>query len=124
MKKIGIGLGIISILGVISFLIWKFAADVLLYLHYENTSKVGISMLLSTIFADIIYIVWCIRSEKSMNMNDKSTVTFIVGSIVLVVIIMFAFGVMVLSDVWAAIVIHTICMAIGILASYIMGSNL
>lgn len=123
MKKILLGLTIIVVFSLISIGVWEIVKQIL-YIDYDNTNMVYLSILLSTILVGIVYIIWCIISEKSTVADDKLTFISIISSIVGTGLIMFCLSVGVFSDVWAAILIQIITTIISVVLSYIVANKL
>ena len=123
MKKILLGLTIIVVFSLISIGVWEIVKQIL-YIDYDNTNMGYLSILLSSILVGIVYIIWCIISEKSTVADDKLTFISIISSIVGTGLIMFCLSVGVFSDVWAAILIQIITTIISVVLSYIVANKL
>ena len=118
-KKIFLGVLIISVFGVLAIQLWEYIKQYF-YINYENTNKIGLSILISTIFAVVIYIYWCIKSSE----DQIIPITFIVFSIFSTIAIMIIVNCLVLPDVWRAIIIEVVFKIFAVLFAYIIASNL
>lgn len=118
-KKIFLGVLIISVFGVLAIQLWEYIKQYF-YINYENTNKIGLSILISTIFAVVIYIYWCIKSSEDQIIPIK----FIAFSIFSTIAIMIIVNCLVLPDVWRAIIIEVVFKIFAVLFAYIIASNL
>lgn len=116
-KKIFLGLLIISIFSVLAIMLWEYIKQYR-YINYENTNKIGLSMSISTIFVVVIYIYWCIKSSEMV------PIKFIAFSILSTIAIMIIVNCLVLPDVWLAIIIEVGFKIVAVLFTYIIASNL
>ena len=116
-KKIFLGLLIISIFSVLAIMLWEYIKQYR-YINYENTNKIGLSMSISTIFVVVIYIYWCIKSSEMV------PIKFIAFSILSTIAIMIIVNCLVLPDVWLAIIIEVGSKIVDVVFTYLIGSNL
>ena len=116
-KKIFLGLLIISIFSVLAIMLWEYIKQYR-YINYENTNKIGLSMSISTIFVVVIYIYWCIKSSEMV------PIKFIAFSILSTIAIMIIVNCLVFPDVWLAIIIEVGFKIVAVLFTYIIASNL
>ena len=116
-KKIFLGLLIISIFSVLAIMLWEYIKQYR-YINYENTNKIGLSMSISTIFVVVIYIYWCIKSSEMV------PIKFIAFSILSTIAIMIIVNCLVLPDVWLAIIIEVGFKIVAVLFTYLIASSL
>lgn len=116
-KKIFLGLLIISIFSVLANMVWEYRKQ-FLYINYENTNKIGLSILISTIFVVVIYIYWCIKSSEMV------PIKFIAFSILSTIAIMIIVNCLVLPDVWLAIIIEVGFKIVAVAFTYFIASIL
>lgn len=122
-KKIIVGLLIMPICSVLAILLWEYIKQYL-YINYENTNKIGRSIVISTIVVEVIYIYWCFKSSKKRIIGNDHSIIFILFSIGSTITIMISINFLVLSDVWVGIIIEGICTMIALFVTYIIANNL
>lgn len=122
-KKIVVGLLVMPICSVLAILLWEYIKQYL-YINYENTNKIGRSIVISTIVVEVIYIYWCFKSSKKRIIGNDHSIIFILFSIGSTITIMISINFLVLSDVWVGIIIEGICTMIALFVTYIIANNL
>ena len=122
-KKIVVGLLVMPICSVLAILLWEYIKQYL-YINYENTNKIGRSIVISTIVVEVIYIYWCFKASKKRIIGNDHSIIFILFSIGSTITIMISINFLVLSDVWVGIIIEGICTMIALFVTYIIANNL